>query len=148
MLLLIPSSRIMSAGIETIYIPLCFYLYKVYLQIFVQLHQNLHSTMLLLIPDVYAGQYCNYSFTFHYASTYTGILPYPSTPALVIYIPLCFYLYTYPHSRQIPFIIFTFHYASTYTAVNEIDRIMREKFTFHYASTYTQSTSIKSKYAN
>ena len=124
------------------------------------LHIHLHSTMLLLIPELKHG-----SFLY-----------------LHIYIPLCFYLYSERirqntwrennlHSTMLLLILisakyrglssfrFTFHYASTYTQTEmRIIRLSRNLhstmlllirscrlgctcrrlFTFHYASTYTR----------
>ena len=71
MLLLIRNPRIQKFYQETIYIPLCFYLYKRRSRYLDALQLNLHSTMLLLIRW----------------------LDFSEVARLSIYIPLCFYLY-------------------------------------------------------
>ena len=54
---------------------------------------DLHSTMLLLIPVPQTRESFVFTFTFHYASTYTfRVQVYPFIGSR-IYIPLCFYLY-------------------------------------------------------
>ena len=80
-------------------------------------HAHLHSTMLLLIRHCRKLFGCRkFQFTFHYASTYTQRI-FVSFPALSL---------------------FTFHYASTYTHPHNIRRLPYFEFTFHYASTYTR----------
>ena len=97
-----------------IYIPLCFYLYVLFGRLLKRLR----------------------IFTFHYASTYTKpdltcqrywsnlhstmlllilIVPFAFNLDTVIYIPLCFYLYSACVSQTMSVSSFTFHYASTYT---------------------------------
>ena len=98
-----------------IYIPLCFYLYKIsagrpppgppftfhyastytdIASLYLDVNRHLHSTMLLLIPiPVYGHTATNFLFTFHYASTYTIYPVVYSLRLNRIYIPLCFYLY-------------------------------------------------------
>ena len=77
-----------------IYIPLCFYLYRIY----------------LTAPRGYCP------FTFHYVSTYT-YRPDHRDSNIMIYIPLCFYLYSNPAFRYGLQSSFTFHYVSTYTRI-------------------------------
>ena len=76
---------------------------------------TLHSTMLLLIPILFT----------------------PFIHNLLLYIPLCFYLYEINVKHAKVTIIFTFHYASTYTKPWNMFRWHWANFTFHYASTYT-----------
>ena len=77
---------------------------------------NLHSTMFLLILCTQTrGSICSHRFTFHYVSTYTKSADHPVDVILVIYIPLCFYLYFVVHRIVEPAVPFTFHYVSTYT---------------------------------
>ena len=77
---------------------------------------TLHSTMLLLIPNLFCLPLNRFSlFTFHYASTYT------STGKIATRV----------------YNIFTFHYASTYTKKSISSSYQAYNFTFHYASTYT-----------
>ena len=58
-----------------------------------------------------------YTFTFHYASTYTRQDQF-YWPDGRIYIPLCFYLYVETILDSLSRNEFTFHYASTYTYAN------------------------------
>ena len=76
---------------------------------------NLHSTMPLLIPL---------------------LLIVPDVD-VVIYIPLCLYLYEREQDYKRFKTLFTFHYASTYTLYPDPDSLKWAIFTFHYASTYT-----------
>ena len=78
-----------------------------------------------------------FEFTFHYASTYTHV-PNATYLFVIIYIPLCFYLYisdaTLIPSRTniyIPLCFYLYNIPSDRWAY-------ANKFTFHYASTYTQ----------
>ena len=122
------------------------------------MNTNLHSTMLLLIPE--GGAWIRFNpleFTFHYASTYTRQRICPG---------MC---RRYLHSTMLLLILlcgvggrrawaFTFHYASTYTRLQYRTKSLwiiyiplcfylynagsvsvqsTAKFTFHYASTYT-----------
>src|SRR5699024_8411921 len=97
--------------------------------------------MLLLIPIHVAVDAEFVSFTFHYASTYTGLLRNQQRRPFHFYIPLCFYLYGIFRMFVKRYCYFTFHYASTYTEtiVRKYDR--KIFFTFHYASTYTKSST-------
>ena len=158
MLLLILPDGHRNAIQRPIYIPLCFYLYDLHRRaVNPQIH--LHSTMLLLIPQQQVIVCLSCSFTFHYASTYTGTGALQNLPRKNIYIPLCFYLYgyvldarqgkTHLHSTMLlliltgaivavlSYILFTFHYASTYTQSAALLSPCEFPFTFHYASTYT-----------
>ena len=91
--LLIQYSTIIKSSILFIYIPLCLYLYD-------------HCFVVV---------WSDFSFTFHYASTYTQSFQAESASSVLIYIPLCLYLYVYPiEVHRLP-MLFTFHYASTYT---------------------------------
>ena len=114
MFLLIRTSRRRWKARGRIYIPLCFYLYatatteqwgvirftfhyvstytcRSVLRAWRQYH--LHSTMFLLIRRVSIASSSDLSFTFHYVSTYTETLPSSDSIIVIIYIPLCFYLY-------------------------------------------------------
>ena len=93
MFLLIRKHTPYHLPVESIYIPLCFYLYEIDCRV---------ATV-------------KSKFTFHYVSTYTDYIRADMIYPLSIYIPLCFYLY--PVSRRWPpgSDEFTFHYVSTYT---------------------------------
>ena len=119
---------------------------------------NLHSTMLLLYPDPLAAapQRCH-SFTFHYASTLSGIdcgmewiiHNLHSTMLLLyrlygsagtsaentIYIPLCFYFISpplrLPQRLRLIYIPLCFYFILSVPSVILTGYI----FTFHYAST-------------
>ena len=91
MLLLNPSTDVISVIIIPIYIPLCFYLIGLPERIWKIMALNLHSTMLLL----------------------NHRLPSGGAPPYLIYIPLCFYLIGILADKGIPVDLFTFHYAST-----------------------------------
>ena len=113
---------------------------------------DLHSTMPLLIPNYsskcisqqtftfhYASTYTNATiltkrrclqFTFHYASTYTRFCRWCSS-SILIYIPLCLYLYLPGVGSGSVGGEFTFHYASTYTFA---------KWLYGYVKTHLHST--------
>ena len=136
MFLLIRKQGSKGMTLDIIYIPLCFYLYRLCKRV-TWPRKDLHSTMFLLILYEILKNIVPNSFTFHYVSTYTLEII-QLLHILLIYIPLCFYLYRIPsicsnksslnlHSTMfllIPgkaiawgrdFIEFTFHYVSTYT---------------------------------
>ena len=76
-----------------IYIPLCFYLY------FQSCQQSRLNYNIYIPLCFYLYEYANsciasfYTFTFHYASTYTTAARTAPCASCIIYIPLCFYLY-------------------------------------------------------
>ena len=76
---------------------------------------HLHSTMLLLYPKVSGWNPLKWKFTFHYASTLSGMFPKQNQP-VIIYIPLCFYFICVKREFGIYDDEFTFHYASTLSA--------------------------------
>ena len=74
-----------------IYIPLCFYFIEYHPADLLFHLSDLHSTMLLLYQSLlYSSLFSFTSFTFHYASTLSQIIP-QCLNLLFIYIPLCFY---------------------------------------------------------
>ena len=138
MFLLIPCRGITGSGKYSIYIPLCFYLYRQPVP-----HKSWPHT-----------------FTFHYVSTYTIAISYRIQFALYlhstmflliltgvsldqalrhIYIPLCFYLYDRQRKQQglviRIYIPLCFYLYVTGAIVAVLSYIL---FTFHYVSTYTR----------
>ena len=118
MLLLYPAGDFKSKGILQIYIPLCFY----------------------FIGGEAGGNIEGYSFTFHYASTLSGL----SMSSFVIGNSFTFHYASTlsdPGShdrRRNP--AFTFHYASTLSGKSILHRVRKDQFTFHYASTLSTNT--------
>ena len=78
------------------------------------LNRHLHSTMLLLYPDLRQNRktVC-IRFTFHYASTLSSGFMGARFEKFFIYIPLCFYFIGCSHRQTGYPSPFTFHYAST-----------------------------------
>ena len=136
MFLLILGANLIPESFETIYIPLCFYLYDRsvpnvlpssvftfhYVSTYTKRTDNrsdkrvdLHSTMFLLIRrDIRPWQsegiiYIPLCFYLYYS------VKVPFLWSGFIYIPLCFYLYSLQHSVRLAYTLFTFHYVSTYT---------------------------------
>ena len=116
----------------------------------------LHSTMLLLYPNVFPAITMFSHFTFHYASTiselrsqnpwlhrlYIPLCFYYIKTRLqqlqclqYLYIPLCFYYIKIDGGDDVYYFDFTFHYASTISAPAVCAVRFRTTFTFHYAST-------------
>ena len=109
------------------------------LHVFFSLTLHLHSTMLLLI--LYGRSICCgvcSSFTFHYASTYTGFRNVVHWPDGTIYIPLCFYLYTDQHWRPSAEPDLHSTMLLLIRVINAGVGVDGLQFTFHYASTYTR----------
>ena len=125
---------------DTIYIPLCFYLYRYafrrspsaisaftfhYASTYTNLCRHvdrylidLHSTMLLLIQDDRFIRLCTVVNLHSTMLLLIRCLRSRARCRSIIYIPLCFYLYSsellYPITQN----KFTFHYASTYTVIS------------------------------
>ena len=146
--------------VEKIYIPLCFYFIEDK-AIENEVHNYLHSTMLLLYPE-YPVSYSPVStFTFHYASTLskmrkagwkvtrlylhsTMLLLYLCCsmrflPRWMIYIPLCFY-FIKKTGLIFPSGITNLHSTMLllYRFSPRAERILWPTFTFHYASTLSR----------
>ena len=100
-----------------IYIPLCFYFIK---------YTEVEEILEIL-------------FTFHYASTLSGLTPRPLTPVFRIYIPLCFYFIPTAPLLWSGRCVFTFHYASTLSLPSPNQWNAVTLFTFHYASTLSRT---------
>ena len=124
---------------QSIYIPLCFYYYKIILEqksqsryIYIPLCFYYYSNRRIRRCDCCL-------FTFHYVSITTTNCSVVAVYCSFIYIPLCFYYYTFYlfHFSQIS--LFTFHYVSitTYTTINIA--VLNPSFTFHYVSITTIS---------
>ena len=98
---------------------------------------NLHSTMFLLILKEDICPQDKPAFTFHYVSTYTNTVSGRYTDFVLIYIPLCFYLYRILGRRD--GLWYNLH-STMFLLIHEASsRDIRAwfEFTFHYVSTYT-----------
>ena len=119
-----------------IYIPLCFYLYKLGL-----LKKLL--VILIYIPLCFYLYWRSRDqrwkvkwFTFHYVSTYTS-RTLSDPPSLLHLHSTMFLLILFLDSLICATSSFTFHYVSTYTNSRTSWNYIKTKFTFHYVSTYT-----------
>ena len=162
MLLLIHNLKNILKQLNSIYIPLCFYLYascdsrypgrnRIYIPLCFYLYGPwLRSSQTVL------------SFTFHYASTYTILQTgieiigkyLHSTMLLlilrrqnsiksfkIIYIPLCFYLYLPVRTWEMHILLYLHSTMLLLIPIPDILHLPTNNiFTFHYASTYTDLT--------
>ena len=96
-----------------IYIPLCFYfiITKIRTEMCVTQFTFHYASTLSGIQRCH--QIYDPIFTFHYASTLSEADPPALQPHIIIYIPLCFYFISEYWPYSIATIRFTFHYAST-----------------------------------